>query len=166
MSASHLPLARIRNSVPQELLISIVSRQMIHLQIPTRLLARHVTRSRRCYSSSRNPLRVLLCGSDEFSIAGLRALHNLHQSTNDPSVFASIDVVCRPGKRTGRGLKTIREGTGSPSISRDCIDEIQKYLSKGWPKNCCFLYMKSIHSPDGMYVDLQSGARTVLRRCE
>lgn len=65
----------------------------------------------RCHSSgtieAREPLRVLFCGSDEFSIASLRALHELHQQ--DRSIIASIDVVHKPGKRTGRGLKTIKE---------------------------------------------------------
>ncbi|KAJ9665138.1 Methionyl-tRNA formyltransferase [Coniosporium apollinis] len=28
---------------------------------------------------------------------------------NDPELIASVDVACRPGKRTGRGLKAIRE---------------------------------------------------------
>ncbi|KAF2142608.1 uncharacterized protein K452DRAFT_196637, partial [Aplosporella prunicola CBS 121167] len=53
------------------------------------------------------PLRILFCGSDDFSIASLLALHREHQ--RDPAFIASIDVVHRPSKRTGRGLKTIRE---------------------------------------------------------
>ncbi|KAL9126947.1 MAG: hypothetical protein Q9217_004087 [Psora testacea] len=55
---------------------------------------------------SYEPLRILFCGSDEFSIASLRALHKEH--VQDSAFIASIDVVCRPGKPTGRGLKTIR----------------------------------------------------------
>lgn len=55
-----------------------------------------------------NPLRILFCGSDEFSIASLKALHDEHLKW--PNRVASIDVVCRPGKRVGRGLKEIREG--------------------------------------------------------
>lgn len=54
------------------------------------------------------PLRILFCGSDDFSIASLNALHKEHCSR--PDLISSIDVVCRPGKRVGRGLKTIREG--------------------------------------------------------
>lgn len=83
--------------------------------IPSRPFAKIFPRdigrcSWRCYSFIRkSPLRVLFCGSDEFSISGLRALNDLRQTTNDPSVFGSIDVVCRPSKRTGRGLKTLRE---------------------------------------------------------
>ena len=54
------------------------------------------------------PLRILFCGSDSFSIASLRKLYNHHQTHK--KLIASIDVVCRPGKRVGRGLKHIREG--------------------------------------------------------
>ena len=55
-----------------------------------------------------DPLRILFCGSDEFSIASLNALHAYH--LKHPERVSSIDVVCRPGKRVGRGLKEIREG--------------------------------------------------------
>ncbi|CAG8309304.1 unnamed protein product [Penicillium salamii] len=54
-----------------------------------------------------DPLRILFCGSDEFSIASLNALHAYH--LKHPERISSIDVVCRPGKRVGRGLKQIRE---------------------------------------------------------
>lgn len=59
-------------------------------------------------TKSHDPLRILFCGSDEFSIASLKALHAYY--LKQPQRIASIDVVCRPGKRVGRGLKTIREG--------------------------------------------------------
>jgi hypothetical protein len=55
------------------------------------------------------PLRVLFCGADAFSIYSLRALHKLQQA--HPEKIASIDVVCRPDKRVGRGLKKIQEGS-------------------------------------------------------
>lgn len=64
----------------------------------------------RCYATrSFDPLRILFCGSDEFSIASLKALHDYR--VKHPDQIASIDVVCRPGKRVGRGLKKIREST-------------------------------------------------------
>src|SRR4051812_28329128 len=53
------------------------------------------------------PLRILFCGSDEFSSASLRALHAEQRA--DPQGILSIDVLCRPGKRAGRGRKTIRD---------------------------------------------------------
>lgn len=55
-----------------------------------------------------DPLKILFCGSDEFSIASLRALHQEHLRNND--LIRSLDVVVRPGKPTGRGMKTIRQG--------------------------------------------------------
>ncbi|KAI7088187.1 Formyltransferase [Hortaea werneckii] len=54
-----------------------------------------------------DPLRILFCGADEFSIYSLIALYELQQRRSDQ--VASIDVLCRPDKRTGRGLKQISE---------------------------------------------------------
>ncbi|EEQ87823.1 hypothetical protein RJZ56_002277 [Blastomyces dermatitidis] len=61
------------------------------------------------YASTKScdPLRILFCGSDSFSIASLKAL--CKERGNNPESIASIDVVCRPGKRVGRGLKNIQE---------------------------------------------------------
>lgn len=56
-----------------------------------------------------DPLRVLFCGSDDFSKYSLRALYELKQES--PETIGSLEVVCRPDKRTGRGLKQIHEGT-------------------------------------------------------
>ena len=70
----------------------------------------HSKLSRRFYSVAArpDPLRILFCGSDDFSITSLKALHREQLQNN--SFIQSIDVVCRPGKRVGRGLKTIRQG--------------------------------------------------------
>ena len=54
-----------------------------------------------------DPLRILFCGADEFSIYSLHALRDLQQSRGDK--VQSIGVVCRPDKRVGRGLKHIQE---------------------------------------------------------
>ena len=64
----------------------------------------------RRYASTRisEPLRILFCGSEAFSVASLRALYEEHR--RQPGLIASIDVVCRPAKRVGRGLKQFREG--------------------------------------------------------
>ncbi|QKX56254.1 uncharacterized protein TRUGW13939_03355 [Talaromyces rugulosus] len=63
----------------------------------------------RCWNStsSSKPLRILFCGSDDFSIASLNALHA--EQLRAPQSIESIEVVCRPGKKVGRGLKEIRE---------------------------------------------------------
>ncbi|KAI3318043.1 Formyltransferase [Xylariaceae sp. AK1471] len=53
------------------------------------------------------PLHILFCGSDEFSCASLEALH--HEHTRNPGLIQSISVVVRPGKRTGRGYKIVRD---------------------------------------------------------
>ena len=65
--------------------------------------------------SNFEPLRILFCGSDEFSAASLHKLHDEHQ--RNKNFIASIDVVCRPGKPVGRGQKTIREGFWSAKSS-------------------------------------------------
>ncbi|KAK8069510.1 Formyltransferase [Apiospora phragmitis] len=70
-------------------------------------------------------LRILFCGSDEFSSASLRALHE--EKERNPALIESIDVVVRPGKRVGRGLKLIQhppirdvaEKLGLPIHERD-----------------------------------------------
>ncbi|CAN9137145.1 unnamed protein product [Alternaria alternata] len=53
------------------------------------------------------PLRILFCGSDNFSIASLRAVADAKRHV--PKLIESIDVVHRPAKPTGRGLKKLRE---------------------------------------------------------
>ncbi|KAL2857772.1 formyl transferase [Aspergillus pseudoustus] len=63
--------------------------------------------SRSLSTKAYDPLRILFCGSDQLSIASLRALHAEHLKR--PDSITSIDVVCRPGKKVGRGLKQIRE---------------------------------------------------------
>jgi methionyl-tRNA formyltransferase len=69
----------------------------------------HASQRRRSSSrTAHSPLRVLFCGADEFSIASLRALEDAKQT--DRKLIESIEVVHRPGKRTGRGLKVVRDG--------------------------------------------------------
>ncbi|KAB5535105.1 methionyl-tRNA formyltransferase-like protein [Coniochaeta sp. 2T2.1] len=53
-----------------------------------------------------DPLRILFCGSDEFSAASLSALTKEHR--HNPSLISSIDVAIRPPKPTGRGYKVLR----------------------------------------------------------
>ena len=65
-------------------------------------------RNRHISCKASEPLNILFCGSDEFSIASLRALHK--EAKEDAESITNIDVVCRPDKRVGRGLQVIREG--------------------------------------------------------
>lgn len=67
------------------------------------------------HKAQSEPLRILFCGSDEQSAACLRALHQ--ESRDGASGIKSIDVVCRPEKRSGRGSKTVR--------SRPLVDTTQ-----------------------------------------
>lgn len=81
---------------------------------PKRILGFH---ARHLFSSTASPftqrrdsepLRILFCGSDHFSCEALSALHDLH--TQNPALVESIDVLVRPGKPSGRGLKRIAVG--------------------------------------------------------
>ncbi|KAJ6443190.1 methionyl-tRNA formyltransferase [Purpureocillium lavendulum] len=54
-----------------------------------------------------DPLRILFCGSDDFSCASLRALHAEH--ARDPGLVSALDVMVLPPRRTGRGFKQLRE---------------------------------------------------------
>ncbi|KAK2592677.1 Methionyl-tRNA formyltransferase [Conoideocrella luteorostrata] len=68
--------------------------------------------ARRCIGTlskkaSSDPLRILFCGSDAFSCASLRALHS--ENVQNRGLVEALDVMVLPGKRTGRGLKQIRE---------------------------------------------------------
>ncbi|KAI5295176.1 Methionyl-tRNA formyltransferase [Ascosphaera acerosa] len=56
---------------------------------------------------SADPLRILFCGSDEFSINTLHALRD--EQLRAPEAIRTIDVVARPPKRVGVKLKRIRE---------------------------------------------------------
>ncbi|CAF9941243.1 MAG: Methionyl-tRNA formyltransferase [Alectoria fallacina] len=64
---------------------------------------------KRLYASqaTSEPLRILFCGSDEFSSTSLRALYKEHE--RDKALIESIDVVCRPAKPVNRGLRDIRD---------------------------------------------------------
>ena len=94
------------------------------------------------------PLRILFCGSDEFSVASLRALHKEHE--RDKALIESIDVVCRPPKRVGRGLKNTRQGNyivRSP-FSVHFLNQ-QQYQFPWLRMNFPCLYIRLTHSPSG-----------------
>ncbi|KAF9882728.1 Methionyl-tRNA formyltransferase [Aspergillus nanangensis] len=81
-------------------------------------------------TKSHDPLRILFCGSDEFSIASLKALHDEH--VKQPDRISSIDVVCRPGKKVGRGLKTIREVPIKAAATQLSLPIHEIDTFKGW----------------------------------
>lgn len=61
-----------------------------------------------CSASLSSPLRILFCGSDDFSVASLRAVVDAKRRV--PQLIDSVQVLHRPAKPSGRGLKTLREG--------------------------------------------------------
>ncbi|KAH8685989.1 formyl transferase [Tricladium varicosporioides] len=81
--------------------------------VPSRLVRRCIFPYPKTYQCSlystkvSKPLRILFCGSDEFSCESLRAVHA--EKTVNPQLISSIDVLCRPGKRSGRSMTRIRE---------------------------------------------------------
>jgi methionyl-tRNA formyltransferase len=77
----------------------------------TRFLSRRSTRAGCAPFSTRSttdPLRILFCGSDGYSIACLEPLAQILR--HDKRNIESIDVLCRTDKLVGRGLKTLSEG--------------------------------------------------------
>lgn len=68
-----------------------------------------------------DPLRILFCGSDAFSCESLRALHREH--VKNRALVEALDVMVLPGRRTGRGLRTVHEGEDSapPSFLSLCL---------------------------------------------
>ena len=53
------------------------------------------------------PLKILFCGSDEFSAESLRQLYR--EKADNPELIKYIHVVVKAGKPAGRGLKEIRD---------------------------------------------------------
>lgn len=75
-------------------------------------------------------LRVLFCGSDEFSITSLEALHQYAASPD--SNIASIDVATKTDKKTGRGLKLIKPPPIKPAAIKLGLPLHQFDTFRGW----------------------------------
>lgn len=88
--------------------------------------------SLRFYSQAHrdNSLRILFCGSDEFSITSLRALHDYSQEKD--SNVASISVAAKTDKRVGRGLKLIRPPPIKPVAQSLGLSVHQFDTFRGW----------------------------------
>jgi methionyl-tRNA formyltransferase len=89
-------------------------------RLPPPVRALLVPGSRRSHATSAAavpPLNILFCGSDDFSIASLRALSQAQREV--PKLIESIQVVHRPAKPAGRGLKTLRAGSRTASPPRE-----------------------------------------------
>ncbi|RGP68142.1 methionyl-trna formyltransferase [Fusarium longipes] len=77
------------------------------------LLGQNISQWRRCFSQSTsrrssNPLRILFCGSDEFSCASLKAVHE--EQSRNKGLIESLEVMALPPKRTGRGFSSLKQG--------------------------------------------------------
>ncbi|MCJ1355395.1 MAG: Methionyl-tRNA formyltransferase [Icmadophila ericetorum] len=88
--------------------------------------------STRRYTSTKisDPLRILFCGSDPFSITSLDALYLEKQKY--PDSIKSIDVVCRPPKHVGRGLKKLQEPPIAGKARAFSLPLHQIDAFKGW----------------------------------
>lgn len=83
-------------------------------RLPAPVRALLLASPRRSFSTAPpgpEPLRILFCGSDDFSIASLHALHDARRDV--PGLIDDIHVVHRPAKPTGRGRKTLRPGASA-----------------------------------------------------
>ena len=85
---------------------------MLHELLRTSTLPGRISRSPGVYrrfgtKSSASGLRILYCGSDEFSAVSLKRLDEARLQGRG---IQSIDVVYKTGKPSGRGLKRIRDG--------------------------------------------------------
>lgn len=81
-------------------------------------------------ASGNKRIHVLFCGSDDFSIASLNALHSYSQERD--SNVASIDVAAKTDKRVGRGLKVIRPPPIKPVAQNLGLPVHQFDTFRGW----------------------------------
>lgn len=123
------------------------------LRLPFHSFPRVVCR----YSSTKTSedLRILFCGSDDFSIASLNALYNEH--LENKAQIASIDVVCRPPKRTGRGYKNWQKGTYlsfawslAKRFTHDSDTELSSDTDSSWRTASSCAYYWYIHWVEGV----------------
>ncbi|KAJ6784287.1 hypothetical protein PWT90_06417 [Aphanocladium album] len=63
--------------------------------------------SRALAKDKSDPLRILFCGSDDFSCESLKALHTEHR--RNQALVESLEVMVLPPKRMGRGLKQVAQ---------------------------------------------------------
>jgi hypothetical protein len=97
--------------------------------------AAHFPRPRAGLSTKASgPLRILFCGSDDFSCESLSALHREH--VRNPRLVESLDVMVRPPKRTGRGLKQFREVPCKTLADSLSLTVHERDTFRGWPVSC------------------------------
>ncbi|KAF4584127.1 methionyl-tRNA formyltransferase [Ophiocordyceps camponoti-floridani] len=67
---------------------------------------KHRPSPRRWFRTASDPLRILFCGSDDFSCESLRALHG---ELGHGRLVEALDVMVLPARRAGRGREHLRE---------------------------------------------------------
>lgn len=96
-------------------MLRVLKRPAFAIRVQNRVHTHQPARLFRTPTESES-LRVLFCGSDEFSVASLEVLHN--ELVCNPTLIKSIDVLTRAPKRVGRGLKTVQPGEVNYDQSR------------------------------------------------
>ncbi|KAL5612210.1 hypothetical protein BROUX41_000250 [Berkeleyomyces rouxiae] len=80
-----------------------------------------------------DPLKILFYGSDNFSCASLSAL--VAEKETNPGLIESIEVVVRPGKPFGRGLKMKREVPLQKLAEKLALVVHERDTNTGWTPN-------------------------------
>ncbi|OTA70446.1 hypothetical protein K449DRAFT_380504, partial [Hypoxylon sp. EC38] len=104
--------------------------QIRGFRIPASLRSKEETVAKGRKKKKSDPLRILFCGSDEFSDASLLALFKEHESNQE--LIHSIDVVVRPGKPTGRGNKVIQYPTTRETAETLGVPIHERDTFTGW----------------------------------
>ncbi|CAK7267875.1 Methionyl-tRNA formyltransferase [Sporothrix epigloea] len=99
----------------------------------------HLVRALSSQPPPHEPLHILFCGSDAFSCASLQALHDEMQRQRTrapvaeaPGRIATLDVVVRPAKRTGRGRATIIESPVKVLATQLGLPVYERDTFTGW----------------------------------
>jgi hypothetical protein len=78
---------------------------------------------------AREPLDILFCGSDAFSVKSLDVICEARREV--PGLIGRIEVVHRPAKRTGRGMKVLTEGK-SHTHTHSSLQSFVRIASNFW----------------------------------
>ncbi|KAH7003410.1 formyl transferase [Fusarium venenatum] len=98
------------------------------------LLGRKISQWPRCYSQGTSraldPLRILFCGSDEFSCASLKAVYEEH--SQNKGLIESLEVMALPPKRSGRGFSSLKQVPCNLLAEELGLKIHQQATFKGW----------------------------------
>ncbi|KAK8185893.1 formyl transferase [Phyllosticta citribraziliensis] len=103
---------------------------------PRLVAAWRISRAHYSTSKTSEPLRILYCGTDDFSVASLRAVHQEHQ--RNPDLIDTLHVAHRPGKLGGRGNKILREAPIKSAAQQLGLDTHVIDTFTGWTPPTAF----------------------------